>query len=204
MIHDLTLRWVVTGLFALSAVECGLAVVIKRRPWTFVVSHGLHFVMAVAMVVMAWPSGAQLPPTGPAGFFLLAAGWFVAMGGVAARTAAPRLLYGYHGLMMLATAWMYVIMDDRLLPAGPSSALSMPAMGMGAMSMPSGGGAPVWFGAVNWMGTIGCALAAVFWTGKHFTEGQPDAAQSRSLRNLSQATMAAGMALLFVATLFPI
>lgn len=70
MIHDLALRWVVTGLFVLTATECVLAIVGKRRPWTWVVSHGLHFVMAVAMVMMAWPpSGAQLPSTGATVFF---------------------------------------------------------------------------------------------------------------------------------------
>lgn len=68
MIHDLVLRWVVTGLFVLTAAECVLAIVGKRRPWAWVVSHGLHFVMALAMVMMAWPSGAQLPSTGPTVF----------------------------------------------------------------------------------------------------------------------------------------
>ena len=118
MIHDLLLRWVVTGLFALTAAECGLAIVIKRQPWTSVVSHGLHFVMAVAMVVMAWPWNAPLPTTGPAVFFALAAVLFVTIAVVAARTTARRLLFGYHTLMMLATAWMYAIMNGHLLPAG--------------------------------------------------------------------------------------
>lgn len=36
MIHDLMLRWVVSGLFVPAAAECGLAVVTKRRP-------GLHW-----------------------------------------------------------------------------------------------------------------------------------------------------------------
>ena len=52
MIHDLVLRWLVTGLFVLSAAECVFAIITQRRPWTSVVSNGLHFVMAVAMVVM--------------------------------------------------------------------------------------------------------------------------------------------------------
>lgn len=76
MIHDLMLRWVVTGLFVLTAAECGLAIIAKRRPWTLIVNHGLHFAMAVAMAVMAWPWGARVPTTGPAVFFLLAAVWF--------------------------------------------------------------------------------------------------------------------------------
>ncbi|MEQ0607496.1 DUF5134 domain-containing protein, partial [Mycobacterium tuberculosis] len=109
MIHDLMLRWVVTGLFVLTAAECGLAIIAKRRPWTLIVNHGLHFAMAVAMAVMAWPWGARVPTTGPAVFFLLAAVWFGATAVVAVRGTATRGLYGYHGLMMLATAWILAI-----------------------------------------------------------------------------------------------
>ncbi len=118
MIQGLLLRWVVTGLFALAAVECGLPIVMRRRPWTSVISHGLHFIMAVAMVVMAWPWSARLPTAGPVVFFVLAATFFVTMAVVAARTATRRALYGYHAVMMLATAWMYAIMNGHLLPAG--------------------------------------------------------------------------------------
>lgn len=121
MIHDLILRWVVTGLFVPSAAECGLAIVTKRRPWTLVVSHSLHCVMAVAMAAMAWPWSARLPTAGPAVFFLLAAVGFVTTAVVAAQTTAPRVRYGYHGLMMLATAWMHAIMNGHLLLVGSST-----------------------------------------------------------------------------------
>lgn len=142
MIHDLVLRWVVTGLFSLSAAECVLAIVTKRRPWTWVISHGLHFVMAVAMVVMAWPWGADLPSTGPAVFFLLTAVTFVTMAVVAARRAAQRVQYGYHALMMLATAWMYAIMNTQLFPIrmGTQPGASMAGMDMVGMNMPASGG----------------------------------------------------------------
>jgi Trk-type K+ transport system membrane component len=208
MIHDLVLRWVVTALFVLSAADCGLAIIIKHRPWTLVVSHGLHFVMAVAMVVMAWPWGAQFPAAGPALFFLLAAVWFVTMPVVVARTTAPRLLDGYHGLMMLATAWMYAVMDGHLLPVESSTRdhaqpdVSMPDMTMASMAMPTGTGSPIWFSTVNWFGTVGFAVAAVFWTCRHFIERQHEAAQPRSLVNLGQAMMATGMTTLFLTTLF--
>ncbi|MCV6984997.1 DUF5134 domain-containing protein [Mycobacterium shinjukuense] len=207
MIHDLMLRWVVTGLFALPAAECGLAIAARLRPWTWVVNHGLHFVMAVGMAVMAWPWGARLPATGPAVFFLLAAAWFVTMAVVAAQATGVRGLYGYHGLMMLATAWMYVVMDGHLLP-GSSSAQhatghggSMPGMDMAAMDMLASDGSPLWFSAVNWFGVVGLAVAAVVWTFRYFTQ-RHEAAGSRSLGNLGQAMMAAGMSILFVATLF--
>lgn len=210
MIHDLMLRWAVTGLFVLSAAEWGLEIITERRPWTSVISHGLHFVMAIAMAVMAWPWGAQLPMTGPAVFFLLATVWFVTMAVVVARTPALRGLDGYHGLMMLATAWMYAIMNGHLLPVRSSTrqraqpGMSMPGMDMAAMNTPASSGSPIWFSAVNWFGTVSFAVAAVFWTYRYFIEPQHEAARCKSLGNLGQAMMAAGMAMLFLATLFRI
>lgn len=210
MIHDLMLRWVVTGLFVPTAAECGLAVVTKRRPWTTVVSHGLHVIMAVAMAAMAWSWSARLPTTGPAVFFLLAAVWFVTMAVVAARTTAPRVLCGYHGLMMLATAWMYASMNGHLLPVQSSTrhatqpGKSMPGTDMAAMNMPASGGSPIAFSAVNWFGTVGFAAAAVFWTCRYSIERKHEAARSGPLGSLGQAMMAAGMAILFSAELFRI
>jgi Trk-type K+ transport system membrane component len=211
MIHDLVLRWVVTGLFSLTAAECLLAIVAKRRPWTWVVSHGLHFVMAVAMVVMAWPWGAQSQSTSPAAIFLLAAVTFVTMAIVVARTTALRVRYSYHAVMMLATGWMYAIMNAQLIPfqsntkniAQPATS-SMPGSDMAGMDMPTSSGSPMWFSAVGWLGTVGFAVAAIFWMHRYFAERQHQPSRSRSLGNLSQAGMAGGMAILFCATLFQI
>lgn len=136
MIHDLMLRWVVTGLFVLTAAECGLAIIAKRRPWTLIVNHGLHFAMAVAMAVMAWPWGARVPTTGPAVFFLLAAVWF----GATAVVAVTRY----------------------------------------------------------------SAAAAVFWACRFVMERRQEATQSRLPGSIGQAMMAAGMAMLFFAMLFPV
>jgi Domain of unknown function (DUF5134) len=205
MIHGIVLRWVVTGLFALTAAEYGLAVITKPRPWTSAVNHGLHFIMAVAMVVMAWPWGAQLPTAGPAVFFLLAAVTFAAIAIFAIRTTSRRELYFYHGLMMLSTAWMYAIMDSHLMPAGSSAQpdMSMPGMDMSAMNTPSTHESPTWYSALGWIGVVGFALAAVFWTYRYFKERQHETLR-RSLGDLGQAMMAAGMAIFFLATLFPI
>jgi hypothetical protein len=205
MIHDILLRWVVTGLFALTAVEFGVAVIAKPRPWTSAVNHALHFVMAVAMVVMAWPRSAQLPTTGPAVFFLLAAVTFVGMAIFAIRTTTRRELYAYHGLMMLATAWMYAIMDSHLLPDQSSAQpeMSMPGMKMSAMKMPASNSA-TWSSAVGWLGAVGFAVAAVFWTCRYVLDRRRKTAPRRSLGDLGQAMMAAGMAIFFLATLFPI
>lgn len=205
MIHDIVLRCVVIGLFALTAVEYGVAVITKPRPWTPAVNHALHFVMAVAMVVMAWPWSAKLPTTGPAVFFLLAAVTFVVMAFFAVRTTSRRELYAYHGLMMLATAWMYVVMDDHLMPARSSvqPEMSMPGMEMSAMNM-SASNSPTWFSAVGWFGAVGFAVAAVVWTYRYVLDRRRKTAPRRSLGDLGQAMMAAGMAIFFVATLFRI
>ncbi|EFG79782.1 hypothetical protein HMPREF0591_0327 [Mycobacterium parascrofulaceum ATCC BAA-614] len=211
MIHDLVLRWVVTALFALTAAECVLAIATKHRPWTWVVSHGLHFIMAVAMVMMAWPSGAQLPSTGPTAFFLLAAMTFVTMAVVVARTTALRIRYGYHASMMLATGWMYAMMNARWYPAPTSTQhraqpamSSMPGMDMAGTAMPASSGSPTWFSAVNWPAAVGFAVAALFWTYWYFVKRQHEPSRFRSLGNLSQAGMAIGMTILFSATLFRI
>ena len=206
MIHDIVLRWVVIGLFALTAVEYGVAVITKPRPWTSAVNHALHVVMAVAMVVMAWPWSTQLPTAGPAVFFLLAAVTFAVMAIFAIRTTSRRELYFYHGLMMLATAWMYVIMDSHLMPAGSSTQpdMSMPGMDMSSMNMPATHETPLWFSVVGWIGAVGFAVAAVFWTYRYVLDRRRKTAPRRSLGDLGQAMMAAGMAIFFLATLFRI
>jgi hypothetical protein len=206
MIHDIVLRWVVIGLFTLVAIEYGVAVVTKRRPWTSVVNHALHLVMAVAMVVMAWPWGERLPATGPAVFFLLAGLSFVAMAAFAVHTKTLRVLYAYHGVMMLATAWMYAIMDSRLMPARSSAQpdMSMPGMDMPSMNMPASNESPAWFSVVGWIGLVGFAIAAAFWTYRYVLDLRRKTAPRRSLGDLGQAMMAAGMAIFFAAMLFPI
>lgn len=213
MIHDLALRWVVTVLFALSAAECGLAVVTGRRVWTSVVGDVLHVVMAVAMAVMAWPRGAELPTTAPMIFFLLAAVWF-ALIALTPAGAGHRLVNGYHALMMLAMSWMYAVMNGHVLPGQDSGAhqppstapgmttpgMNMPGMGTSATSMSSSsGGYPAWIAAVNWLWTIGFAVAALWWIYHYFAQRQARGAQpaDRSLGIACQAMIAAGMAIMF-------
>lgn len=206
MIHDLLLRWIVTVLFVVGAMECGLPILTQRRPWTVVINHSVHFLMAVAMAAMAWPWGAQLPTTGPAVFFLLAAMWFTTIGIVAAQSPVSRVLYGYHSLMMLATAWMYATMEGTLRLAHSSDApsTSMPGMGMAAMNEPASSGAPTWLTTVNWIGAIIFATAAAFWAFRHFVERQHATTRFRLLGSLAQAMMAVGMSILFIAKLFEI
>ena len=123
MVHDLTLRWVVTVLFGLSAAECAFAIATGHRTWTLTVGRLLHVVMAVSMGVMAWPKGAELPTTEPMIFFLLATAWFAVIA-LTPPGAGHRLVNGYHALMMLAMSWMYAVMNGHVLPGRQARATS--------------------------------------------------------------------------------
>jgi Domain of unknown function (DUF5134) len=212
VIQDIFLRWIVTALFVLSAAECVFAIATARLTWTQIVSRLLHFIMSVAMVAMAWPWGGALPTTGPMVFFLLAAVWFVAVG---LAGVGHRILNGYHALMMLAMAWMYAVMNGRLLPGQGGTAhgahnVTSPATGMPDMDMPgkdmpdmatssSGGGYPVWIGAIIWADTIGFAIATLWWLYRFFALRNAASKQPsyRFLWIARQAMMAAGMAIMF-------
>lgn len=101
-------------------------------------------------------------------------------------------------------------MNPRLLPVRSCTEYatepdgSMPAMDMTAMNMPPNSGSPIWFSAVNWIGTVGFAVAAVFWACRFVMERRQEATQSRLPGSIGQAMMAAGMAMLFFAMLFPV
>jgi hypothetical protein len=204
MIADLTLRWIVTLLFAFSAGVCVSAIAKNRHSAANLISHSLHAVMAIAMAVMAWPRGAELPTRAPMIFFLAAAVWFAV---VTVRASAHRVANGYHTLMMLAMAWMYAAMGGLPLPRKGEAA------GMPGMEGPSGhsghaghaGGASSgaeaasWVGLLNCVCTIGFAIAAVFWLYRFITARlQPSSDESHSsVGILCQLAMAAGMAIMF-------
>lgn len=219
MIQDLALRWFVTALFVLAAVECLSALAVGNRPPARVVSQLLHVVMAVAMAVMAWPWGAALPTLAPMVFFLLATVWFVAVT-MSPAAAGHRLAGSYHALMMLAMAWMYAVMNGRLLPgqasdtgevagsaAGSSghaghAGMNMPGMEMPGMDLPAAeaaGGYPVYVSTLNWVCTLLFALAAVFWMYRYLAVrmDRSPADAGRPLGILCQSMMAAGMAIMF-------
>jgi len=209
MIDAPLLRWVVTGLFLLSAADWGFAVVTQRRLWTAIVRYGLHFVMSIAMAVMVWPWGAQLPTTGPGVFFLLASVWFVvATTFVSERTVAKRAEYGYHALMMLAMAWMYAFMNGQLLPGQSTTRhhmptdVPMPGIDVPGIDMPASGGSPGWITTVDWFWFAGFLVAAVVWAYRFAAERSHGAVHRWWLDSLGQAMMAAGMAIVFGTMLF--
>jgi Domain of unknown function (DUF5134) len=207
MIQDVFGRWIVTALFAASAAECLFAIATGRRTWTQDVGHLLHFIMAVAMVVMAWPGGATLPTTGPMVFFLLATVWFVALGFTG---VGHRIVNGYHALMMSAMAWMYAVMNGNLLPGQRGAAhgardmppphSSMPDMDMSGMDASAAdGGYPAWIDAIDWFCAIGFAIAALWWLYRYIAlrKAAPTQPWHRFHGAARQAMMAAGMAIAF-------
>jgi hypothetical protein len=217
MIHDLALRWFVTLLFVFSAGVCISAIVRNRHSAANLVSHSLHAIMAIAMAVMAWPRGAELPTRAPMIFFAAAAVWFLA---VTVKSTGHRVANVYHTLMMLAMAWMYAVMGGLPLrrQEEPASA-AMPGMDMAGMpgmdgsaghaghaghgghaaGMSSAGEPVTWIGTLNWVCTIGFAAAAVFWFYRLVTARvQPAGDGSDSTVGiLCQLAMAAGMAIMF-------
>lgn len=214
MISDLALRWTVTLLFLFSAGVCISAIAKNRHSRENLISHSLHAAMALAMAVMAWPRGAELPTRAPMIFFLIAAVWFAVL---TLRTAGHRAANTYHALMMLAMAWMYAAMGGVPLRREESKASAgMDMAGMPGMDGSAGhaghaghGGASAatssaaepatWVGSLNWLCTIGFAAAAVYWLYRFVTArvqpGADDAPSSVGI--LCQLAMAAGMAVMF-------
>lgn len=206
MIQDLTLRWFVTALFVFSAGVCISAIARNRHSATSLVSHALHAIMAIAMAVMAWPRGAELPSRAPMIFFLAATVWFLVL---TVRGSDHRVANGYHTVMMLAMAWMYAAMGGLPLPrqAEPPPTAATPGMsmpGMPGMGMPGSSGhagtEPTgWVGTVNWVCTVGFAAAAAFWFYRFVTarvQSSTDESHS-TVGILCQLAMAAGMAIMF-------
>jgi hypothetical protein len=212
MIQDIFLRWIVTALLVLHAAECLFVIAIGRRMWMHVVGHMLHFIMSLAMVVMAWPWGATLPTAPPMVFFLLAALWFLAVG---FSGVGHRVVNGYHALKMLAMAWMYAVMNGTLLSgeggaahsghdmASPHTTMrgtNMSHMDVSGMDTGSlSGGYPAWIGAINWVCTIGFAIAGYSALYRYFAARKAKATQpSRDCLGVARHTMmAAGMAIMF-------
>lgn len=216
MIQDVALRWFVTLLFLFSAAVCVRGMVTGRHSRQGVVSHALHAVMAVAMAVMAWPRGAELPTLAPMIFFAAAALWFAV---ITVRDGEHRAANVYHTLMMLAMAWMYAVMGGLPLrnAAQPTMAgmPDMPGMtpasghgghaGHGAHSAAShttDDGA-AWIGVLNWVCAVAFGIAAVFWLYRFITARvqDRDLQPGQALGILCQFAMAAGMAIMFAVML---
>lgn len=190
MIADPALRWVVTVLFTLSAAECIYGIVVGRpRWWPAATCNVLHATMSIAMAVMAWPRGAALPTIPPMVFFLAATVWFVVVVLRFSDSTGARIANSYHAVMMFAMAWMYAAMNGDVLP-GNAPAESMHDMHMGP-------GYPTWVTAVNWLWTVGFAVAALVWLYRYFQARRDDPSLASHFGVLCQAMMALGMSIMF-------
>lgn len=224
MIQDVTLRWVVTLLFVFSAGVYVQAIVANRHSGANVIGDFLHAIMAVAMAVMAWPRGAELPTRAPMVFFAVAAIWFAV---IAVRDSSRRWGSSYHALMLLAMAWMYAAMGGLALRRTTMSGMDMSGAdgsptdaghaghgghaghaGHGGHAGHSAAGAsasatPEWVGVLNWVCTVGFAIATVFWIYRYIAArlGGSTHSPGQQFGILSQATMAAGMAIMFAVML---
>lgn len=215
MIQDLALRWIVTLLFLFSAGVCVQAIAANRHSGANLISHSLHAIMAIAMAVMAWPRGAELPARAPMIFFFAAALWFAV---VTLRSAEHRPANVYHTFMMLAMAWMYAAMGG--LPVRGKDAGAMAGMDMPGMDSSSGhaghaghaghsaaGSGAVetvsWYGVTNWACTIAFGLATAFWLYRFITARlqSSDRSSHNLVGILCQLAMAAGMAIMFAVML---
>lgn len=195
MIHDVVLRWVVTVLFVFSADVCVRAIAANRRSATGAVSHALHAVMAIAMVVMAWPWGAELPSRPAMLFFFAAAVWFAV---VTVWPGGHRVAGGYHTVMMLAMAWMYAAMGGLSLRRGMTHDVGGQAghaahAGHGGHSAAAAVPSVDWVALLNWACMLGFGAAAAYWLYRLVTDPCPGIA--------CQWAMAAGMAVMFAVML---
>ncbi len=217
VIGDPALRLVVSALFGASIATYVYLLIVQHHRWTSSVNHLLHLTMWVAMILMAWHIGMEMPTFGPITLFLLAGIWFVHLAGRVSSAARDRLNNYYSAMMMAAMAWMYAVMNASLpgqIKHSPAAALqASPAINTSAMDMNMSGmemstnemsrtlSAPGWVTSVNWIATLGFAIVALYWPCRYFAEHRKNpvtyASVPGSLEPLYQACTAAGTALMF-------
>lgn len=219
MIADPQLRWVVTAALAAAAVLCGIGLVRHRGGAIGAVGHGIHVLMAVAMIDMAWPSAMVLPL--PAGVVVFAA--FTVFYVVATVARHYRPVNGlYHVAMMAAMSWMYAVMSDDIVSrsggamvmdhstsGGDMGGMQMSAFssplsprhvhgggGMGGMSMADG--LPGWAIALDWICVVVFAAATIWWLVRYFEARRRSGALAGDPAGaLCQVLMAGSMSAMF-------
>lgn len=160
------LRWILTAALALLALYALWRAVRSPRPAAGL-SHLLHATMAVAMAVMCWPSGMDVPAIPQVVFFGAAALWYpVAAAAAGQKSTGPsrsqKVLAALpHTAVMAGMAWMLHAMNNSMGGAHQASG----AMGHGA----AGGhhaAAPTELAAMSLRGptqqTVAWILAAAF------------------------------------------
>lgn len=147
MIDTPVLRWLLTLLFAATALWCARVMLLPAIRMTARVDAAWHVLMGAAMVAMAWPWGMGVPTTPQTVLFVLACAWFLGRTAFGAghdhggAHSARRVSGVHHAAMMAAMAWMVA---------------SMPSL-MGGHGTDAGGGH---HHALGGGGTSGMAAAA--------------------------------------------
>ena len=207
MIGETALRWAVTVLFGESVAMYAYLAVAQHYRWTSRLTHLLHLTMSVAMVLMVWRVGLDLPVIGPTLFFLLAGVWLVSVAVWASSASRQRLKTCYYAAMMAAMAWMYALMSGAVpgvstrAHAQPNSAvMDMPGMKLQSHDMSSATTDFSWVTAANWIGAVAFATVALYWSYRFAGERRMKRVPTPGLvwwEPLYQASTAAGTALMF-------
>lgn len=210
LIDDLALRWIVTMLFGVSIAIYVYILVAQHDRWMSTVNHLLHLTMSAAMILMVWRVGLNLPTVGPLACCLLAGAWFVRVAIRMSATTFERLTNGYYAVMVAAMAWMYTSMNGSLPghtchspdhTQSASQSMNMSAIEMSTQEMPPTAPDPEWITTVDWIATLGFAVAAAYWGYHYFANRRTNpvrhAVQFTHMELLYQATTAAGTALMF-------
>ncbi|GAA3524784.1 DUF5134 domain-containing protein [Amycolatopsis ultiminotia] len=196
MISDLSLRWILTLVFAASAVFCLYRCVYRPR-FTGRVSEGLHALMCAGMVTMAWPATMSFARTPQIVLFTAAAVWFA----VTAR-GHGWFAAAHHTLMMAAMAWMVFAMP--LAMAGMTMTAPMTGPEHAGMDMGSGmtmtGHAPVPVAAVAVALTVLFLVAGLVWLARAIDRARGEQRPGKHTWGLAmEGAMSLGMAVMTVA-----
>lgn len=195
MIGLMSLRWLLTAVFAAAAIfhlARWVRPQVTGRTASEVhrTSELLHLVMCVSMIAMVWPWGTRVPGTVWVGVFTVSTGWFVAQ---AARSHGRRAAPAFFATAAAAMVWM---------SAAPAHAA--PPGGHHDMVMATASHAPSGYLAWISAGLGGyLMLAAIWWVIRGMrlaglaTTPPPD--HSPNWSALCHGSMSAGMALALLA-----
>ncbi|MFG3259973.1 DUF5134 domain-containing protein [Streptomyces sp. NPDC048172] len=211
MIAATGLRWILTLAFAALAVH-GTWRAVRASRWPYRLSHLLHAVMAVAMAVMAWPRGMELPAGPQVAFFAAATLWYLVAALVwpdgAGRARELRAALP-HAAAMGAMAWMLHAMAQAMDGMGDAPASGAGGGGHAGGHHHGGGGADslATMSLTEPSARVTAALLAalflawaLWWLARGFDTARAagPATVERAYDLLCHGAMALGMAVMFV------
>jgi hypothetical protein len=211
MIDEFVLPLVITAVFSVGILQCLYVLAAQQGSLRCRINTLLHFVMSVAMIVMAWSAGTQLPTHELMVFFGLAAIWFIGLAVADASGVRARLVDSYHAVMMAAMVWMFAVMQtgrsaghsghSHLHDAHASGMHMSSAIEASSMQFSPRISEPTWVTAINWIAALGFAIATVYWLRRFVAERPPDPlshdVQLARPELLCQVCTAAGSAIMF-------